>query len=117
MVGEGFVERLARRHIGEAVKRITRRIDGFELDEGMGIDALHRRHRTQFGGRRHAAVLVEPSTFFWCCLTLGEAQLDVAAQEFATLQRQAVQQRLTQRADAGDRGDAQNQAREEDAET
>ena len=95
-------------------------IDGLQLHQ-RGIGAVRRRRGFAFRHRAHqrdfvdAAVLFEPGAFVGLNFAMGEVEGDVAAENRAPLFREPLRERAREAVDAGNRGDADHDAGDEDA--
>ena len=72
--------------------------------------------RAQGRGRRDGAARAQEGEFLAAGLALDQRERDVAAEQRAALAREAVAEARRDRADAGDRHDAERDAGDEDAE-
>jgi hypothetical protein len=115
-VGEKFAQRLARRDVGHTEKRVGE-VDGFEFHKRARIVALRDRHGAQFGDHRDLTVGGQPLALLFAKFALRQAHFDVATQEMLALARETLEKRFRKRTHTGDGGNAQDQARQKDAET
>ena len=92
------------------------RIDALELDQRLLAAVGPSRHGAHGRGLADAALLPQPGALLALGRTVRTRQRDVSAQQRLALALEARAQRIGQRADAGDDGDAQRHAGDEDVE-
>ena len=91
-----------------AVKRVSA-VHRLEFDQ-RGLPVGCARHRPHRGGDRDAAIVIEEFALGRACLARHQRERRVAAENDAALARQPVSEAARERADAGDRGDAERDA-------
>ncbi len=117
---EAGVQRLLRLQADAAVERVGG-IDALQFDQrasALAREAVGRAcHRAQIGGLgQPGGVVAQVGELLVRRRLVDQPDLHLPAQKRATVVVQALQHRLRQRAHAGDRGDAEQQAGEEDLE-
>ena len=90
-------------------------VDGLQLDEARALFARHR-HRPHRGDDRDAAAGVEEGALGGGRLAVDQREGHVAAEDFAALPPEPLGEGARDRGDAGDGGDTERDAGEEDAE-
>ena len=115
--GKGTAKIAGRRQLDGAVERIEI-VDGLQFDQHPArVRVETAGHGAHFRGDGDIGALAEPGLLFRAGRHMGEAQVHVAAQQDAPVALQALQHRFRNRADAGNGGDAEGEAGEEDAES
>ncbi len=114
-LGERVGEVSGGREADRAVERICL-VDRLDLDEAAARAISRARHAAKLRHVRDLARRIEICAFLGARRAVDERELDVAAQQRARVGGEARLHRGPERAHAGDDGDAQSEAQDEDAE-